>query len=417
MALAACRISRCSLLNLSNYVSFSNTVRDSTAIAQIMLKRKETAQVRHFVSQFHIIDTTWSCILLSGKRFAQFSTQIETPVCHPDSNLPSASLHLKQENAVLPIIQMEALPEVLEGAPPLSPLEEITENEAAQIEIDIPIPPESFSLRDYVDRSETLQKLVLLGVDLSKIERRPNVANFLLRLDFEKDVSKVLFFLKDVGLEDNQLGQFLTKNPFILSEDLDNLQKRVAYLRIKKFSKEAISSIVARAPYWLNFSVERLDNRLGFFQKELGLNAENTRDLITRFPRMVTGSLEPIRENLKVFEIELGFRKNEIQHIALRVPKILTNHKNRLTETFDYVHNTMGIPHHMIAKFPQVFNTKHLRLKERHQFLTFLGRATYDPSQPNYVSLDRLASLPDNLFCEEVAKATVEELETFLKTL
>lgn len=63
-------------------------------------------------------------------------------------------------------------------------------------------------------------------MDLSKLEKRPKVGTFLLKLDFEKDISKILFFLKDVGVEDSQLGPLLTKNPFILSEDLDNLQKR-----------------------------------------------------------------------------------------------------------------------------------------------------------------------------------------------
>lgn len=37
-----------------------------------------------------------------------------------------------------------------------------------------------------------------------------------------------------------------------------------------------------------------------------------------------------------------------------RIPKMLTANKRKLTETFDYVHNVMRIPHHLIVKFPQV---------------------------------------------------------------
>ncbi|XP_053323621.1 transcription termination factor 3, mitochondrial [Spea bombifrons] len=414
MTLAVCRIGRrCRLLNLTNCVSFSNTLKDSKEVSQILLRRTEIAGTRQLACPTGAIDVTRSCILLPGGRTARYSTT----VAQPHSDLPSVTSDQQQEKAVILNTDIEADLQDLESLPPLSPLEEISENEAVQIDADPPISPASFSLKDYVDRSETLQKLVNLGVDLSKIEKRPNVANVLLRLDFEKDVSKILLFLKDVGLEDHQLGPYLTKNPFILSEDLENLQTRVAYLSRKKFGKEAITRMVSRAPYLLNFSVERLDNRLGFFQKELGLSAEKTRDLVTRFPRMVTGSLEPVRENLKVCEIELGFRKNEIQHIALRVPKLLTSNKKKLTETFDYVHNKMGIPHHIIIKFPQVFNTNLLRLKERHQYLTFLGRAVYDPTQPNYVSLDKIASLPNDCFCDEVAKTSVQEFEHFLKTL
>lgn len=51
--------------------------------------------------------------------------------------------------------------------------------------------------------------------------------------------------------------------------------QRVNYLKSKKFSPEAVASMVSRAPYLLNFSVKRLDNRLGFFQQQLSLSALN----------------------------------------------------------------------------------------------------------------------------------------------
>lgn len=41
-----------------------------------------------------------------------------------------------------------------------------------------------------------------------------------------------------------------------------------------------------------------------------------------------------------------------------RVPKMLTANKRKLTETFDYVHNVMNIPHHLIVRFPQVRSTQ-----------------------------------------------------------
>ncbi|EPY75463.1 mTERF domain-containing protein 1, mitochondrial precursor [Camelus ferus] len=217
----------------------------------------------------------------------------------------------------------------LDDLPPLSPLQPVSEEEAVQIIADPPLPPSSFTLRDYVDHSETLQKLVLLGVDLSKIEKHPDAANLLLRLDFEKDIKQILLFLKDLGIEDNQLGTFFTKNYAIFSEDLENLKTRVAYLQSKNFSKADIAQMVRNAPFLLSFSVERLDNRLGFFQKELELSVK------------------------KVYRLELGFKHNEIQHMITKIPKMLTANKRKLTETFDYVHNVMRVPHHIIVKFPQ----------------------------------------------------------------
>ncbi|XP_032981768.1 transcription termination factor 3, mitochondrial isoform X2 [Rhinolophus ferrumequinum] len=293
----------------------------------------------------------------------------------------------------------------------------ISEEEAVQIIADPPLPPVSFTLRDYVDHSETLQKLVLLGVDLSKIEKHPDAANCLLRMDFEKDIKQILLFLKDLGIEDNQLGPFLTKNYAIFSEDLENLKTRVAYLQSKNFNKADITQMVRNAPFLLNFSVERLDNRLGFFQKELELSVKKIRDLVVRLPRLLTGSLEPVKENMKVYRLELGFKRNEIQHMITKIPKMLTINKRKLTETFDYVHNVMSIPHHIIVRFPQVFNTRLFKVKERHMFLAYLGRAQYDPAKPNYISLDKLVSMPDEVFCEEIAKASVQDFEKFLKTL
>ncbi|NP_001121256.1 uncharacterized protein LOC100158338 [Xenopus laevis] len=418
MFLVVCQISRrFSLLNTSNFAQFPRGLRHSAALSQRFERKNETVALRQLLGHLYGPErTTWSSVMLLRRHFAHLNTEDDTVVMSSEQNLPSIKLD-PQENQVLPSTNLDALSEDLEGATLQSPLEEITENEAAQIAADLPIPPDSFTLRDYVDQSETLKKLVFLGVDLSKLEKRPNVATLLLKVDFEKDVTPILLFLKDVGVEDDHLGAFLTRNPFILNEDLENLQKRVSYLRKKEFNKEAVARMVAKAPYLLNFSVERLDNRLGFFQRELGLSTEKTRDLIIRLPRLITGSLEPVRENLKVCEIELGFKKNEIQHIATKVPKMLSANKKKLTETFDYVHNIMGIPHHLIVKFPQVFNSKLLKIKERHLFLKFLGRAVYDPTKPNYVSLDKLTSSPDEIFCVEFAKASVQDYEQFLKTL
>lgn len=305
----------------------------------------------------------------------------------------------------------------LEPSAPLSPFDEISEDEAVQLEAEPLLPEASFTLRDYADHSDMLRKLVHLGVDLSKLEQRPHLASTILKLDFEKDVKDKVFFLKDVGVEAHQLGSFVTKNPYILVAGVESLQKRVSYLKSKKFSRESIARMISGAPYLLNFSVERLDNRLGFFQKELALNPRKTRDLVTRLPRLLTGSLEPVKENLKVCRIEFGFETNEIQHMVTQVPKLLTANKKKITQIFDYLHNTMGIPHSLIVKFPQVFNAKLLRIRERHLFLKHLGRSQYDPTHPNYISLDKLVATPDTVFCAEIAKASQQDYEHFQKTL
>ena len=51
----------------------------------------------------------------------------------------------------------------LDAAAELSALEEISDEEAVAICVPSAMPPASTSLRDYVDKSETLTKLVELG--------------------------------------------------------------------------------------------------------------------------------------------------------------------------------------------------------------------------------------------------------------
>lgn len=328
---------------------------------------------------------------------------------HKTSLLPTRDAALTTENSHISLD--------LDPVAQPSALEEISDEEAIGISVPSAIPPASTTLRDYVDKSETLSKLVQLGVNLWKLEQRPNVGSMLLRLNFNTDVTPRLLFLKDIGVEDSRFGYIISHNPFILTESLENLQARVNYLKLKNFSSETVASMVSRAPYLLNFSVNRLDNRLGFYQQQLSLSANNTRNIVARLPRLLCGSLEPVKENLKVCEIELGFKRNEIQNIVLAVPKLLTANKRKLTEIFDFIHNTMKVPHHLITKFPQVLNSKYLRLRERHLFLEYLGKAQYDPTLPNYISLDRLVSLPDETFCTELALATLEDFYLFQKTL
>ncbi|XP_050747793.1 transcription termination factor 3, mitochondrial isoform X3 [Gymnogyps californianus] len=392
MALWARQVSRwCCLLQTARAAEFPRRLSGRSSPAQgcrgfaplALLPSRNDVLPWRLQAYRHV--TVGSCSPPGSAKEGSFSS--------PESNLPSP---VKQEQAkaeTLPDLNAKILYEDWDDIPPSSALEEISEEEAVQIIAEPLLPLQSSTLRDYVDHSETLAKLVHLGVDLSQVEKRQKAGQLLLTLDFEKDIRKILLFLKDVGVEDNQLGPFLTKNPYILAEDLEVLETRVAYLKSKKFGKAEIAQMVSRAPYLLLFSVERLDNRLGFFKNELGLSVK------------------------KVCQIELGFQRNEIQQIVFKTPKILTASKKRLKQTFDYLHNIMGIPHHMLTRFPQVFNSKLLRIKERHMFLTFLGRAQYDPAQPSYISLDQLVSLPDEVFCTEIAKASIQDFEKFLKTL
>lgn len=84
---------------------------------------------------------------------------------------------------------------------------------------------------------------------------------------------------------------------------------------------------------------------------------------------------------------------------------------------FDYLHNVIGISHELIVAWPSVLQTRLHLLQARHRFLLHVGRAQYDPTKENYVSLKALVSGKDSEFCRLVAKVPTVELNNFLKTI
>lgn len=94
--------------------------------------------------------------------------------------------------------------------------------------------PKTFNLAAYANRLPTIQKLIDLGkfhylysfhsfiatghstyfcpglgVDLSRLERKRHVAEYILKLDFEKHCKDKIRFLVDVGVHPDNLGTFL----------------------------------------------------------------------------------------------------------------------------------------------------------------------------------------------------------------
>lgn len=112
--------------------------------------------------------------------------------------------------------------------------------------------PETFNFAPYVNKSETLSNLVKLGVDLHKLEKKYGVLETICKLDFERDMKAHLTFLSDY-VETSNLGYFLTKNPMIFKEPLDDLDTRINYLESKNFTMPMIQRIISTNPYWLNY--------------------------------------------------------------------------------------------------------------------------------------------------------------------
>uniref|UniRef100_A0A1B0FJM0 Transcription termination factor 3, mitochondrial n=1 Tax=Glossina morsitans morsitans TaxID=37546 RepID=A0A1B0FJM0_GLOMM len=274
----------------------------------------------------------------------------------------------------------------------------------------------TYNLAAYVNKSDTLQQFLKLGVDLNHIERKKGLPEFVLRLRFEEDVSPYLLFLKDQNVPAERLGEFITKNPLIFKVHLDDLQTRVNYLNAKKFSKAQIERILTSNPYWLMFSTRRIDRRLEFFQKEFRLAGADVRFLASKLPKLITYNMDHIQKATFCIREEMGFDKDEIKCLLLAKPRLWILKSDDLVERFAYAHQEMNLSHQFILKVPEILTSREFRLRERHEFLKMLGRAQYDPERDLYISPKSLVEGNNYYFVRNIARSDMETFELFLKT-
>ncbi|XP_015601062.1 transcription termination factor 3, mitochondrial [Cephus cinctus] len=301
----------------------------------------------------------------------------------------------------------------LEHTKPAHPLDECTED----VSHIAPYLAPTFNFAAYADKSTTLQELIKLGVDLHKLDDKPMVQRFLLRLDFEKDMKPYIQFLHDCGVSADTIGKFLTINPMIFKEDMDNLHTRIRYLRAHNFNLSNVQRIVSTNPFWLMFNTKRMDTRLAFFQTQFSLTGPEVRTLTVRAPKLITFNLSNVKEAEFGIREEMGFNKDETKSIILMKPRLLMMSRERTVASFEYVHNVMGISHQILSQQPHILLCRKTRIEMRHKFLANLRRAQYDPEKPLYVSPKALVTGTDAEFCQDVAQVPVELFNTFQKTL
>lgn len=182
----------------------------------------------------------------------------------------------------------------------------------------------TYNLAAYVHKSETLQKLISIGVNLYKLECKGH-GEFIASLDFERDIQPyILLLCKDIGLDSADLGFIFTKNIFILKQSLDDIRTRVNYLQLKKFTQENIVHIIKRNPTWLNYSTQAIDKRLGHFQNIFKLTGNEVRLLTLERPQLITSDLEVVKHALFTIREEFGFENvNDLKKIILKYPILL----------------------------------------------------------------------------------------------
>ncbi|XP_068239939.1 transcription termination factor 3, mitochondrial [Palaemon carinicauda] len=274
----------------------------------------------------------------------------------------------------------------------------------------------TFNFAAYANKSHTLQELIKLGVNLTKWEKDQEISSYLLRLEFE-DMKPHIIYLNDVGVSADDLGRWLSLNPYIFKESIGDLQVRFNYLLSKKFDRLQIARIISRNPKWLLHSTVEIDSKLGFFQHTFKLSNREVRLLATKQPKLITHNLELVKvRNFSILE-EMGFTFEEMKSLLLSKPKLWLAHGVSLMRRFDYIHNEMGLAHSHIVEFPNILTHRDFKIKQRHKYLKLIGRDQFDPSKPNYISPDSFVAGDDIAFCTNVAKSPVIEFNNFLKTL
>ncbi|XP_053625623.1 transcription termination factor 3, mitochondrial [Plodia interpunctella] len=273
----------------------------------------------------------------------------------------------------------------------------------------------TFNLAAYVNNSQILQNFINLNVNLSKIEKKPFIAEKLLKLNFDAIKNHILFIKDHAGIDN--IGSFITVNPMIFFEPLEDLKVRINYLQSKRFHDDQINRIITKNPFWIMFSTKRIDRRLGHFQDKFKLTGSELRMLASKQPKLITYNLHHVKTNSFVIKEEMGFEDNEIKCLLLDKPKLWMIDQKSLLHRFNYIHNTIKIPHTQILNNPGILLCRNFRIKQRHLFLEKLGRAQYDPKKENYVPIIALAENTDIEFCKAFAKCSVSDFNTFLKTL
>lgn len=277
------------------------------------------------------------------------------------------------------------------------------------------LPP--YNIAAYLKKSNTLQELAKLGVNLYKIEKTKGAPDVILRLDFERDIKKYIQFLHDLGVSVDRFGELISKNPFLFKEDIENLWIRINYLKSKHFSQEDICRIVVKNPPLLSFHAKDIDSRLGYFQGKFRLEGSDVRLLTVKMPKIITYDLDHIEKSYFSIKEELGFTTEEIKALVLRKPKIFTLSRHHLIERFCYLHTTLGLDHKQLVTQPGILLCRLSRVRERHEFLKHLDRAQYDCDKPGYISPISLVSFSDSEFCSQICKVSTTTYNKFLKTL
>ncbi|CAH8573464.1 unnamed protein product [Schistosoma turkestanicum] len=278
------------------------------------------------------------------------------------------------------------------------------------------MPPSSANLAAYVPNCPTLSQLVKLGVDLSKIEAIPGVANMLVKLDFH-DIEPVLWRLSDFGFKVEQIARIITAFPKILKLPLCEISARLAYFTDRKVSSTDVVTMINQIPKVLEKPSIEIDKNLGQIKSLINLKNSEVVEVITKEPKIIVHSLPKIRDIFVVLSKMMGFPQSVIHKLVLTSPKILITEREHLSDNFNTMHWHLNLPVDLIQLWPEALSaTPHL-LRQRCTFLVRRKLFQPDPTKPLYTPLSSIVLQEDYEFCQKYGFTTEEDYDNFLRTL
>uniref|UniRef100_T1JPG1 Transcription termination factor 3, mitochondrial n=1 Tax=Strigamia maritima TaxID=126957 RepID=T1JPG1_STRMM len=259
--------------------------------------------------------------------------------------------------------------------------------------------------------SELLQQFVKIGVDLNRWDTMKDVSEIILSKDFNRDVKPHIDFLIENELPADQVGYFLTKNPYILVFTLENLKRRIDFYKSKNFSSHDIGRMICKAVFLLNIKTSVVDVRFKKFQDEIKLSDDEIRDVITRQPKLITFDFFKIKISHQTLVNEFQLAPKEIKMLFVSKPKLWLTDEDSIRNRLDYVHRHMGISKADIARSPEILLRRKFIIKQRHLFLKSINRADYNWPNENSVNLKDFIWCNDRDFCKTVAKTSVRDAD------
>ncbi|KAM7542520.1 hypothetical protein Aperf_G00000011552 [Anoplocephala perfoliata] len=295
----------------------------------------------------------------------------------------------------------------------------ILQNWLATLDVDRHYPslPEAGNLAALVPLNDCLRKLVNLGVDLSKIESQPGVANLLVKTDFETSISPKLWLLTDFGFDLSQVARVFTYIPkTIVKSSAEEIASRLKYFTDREFDTGVTVGMISDQPSILAMASCEVDKTLAILMRTFDLR-DQVRHVAGGAPKCIVQPIKSTKDVFVALTKMLGFSIAITREMLMDFPRIILSSNRVLSCNTFHLHRRLELPFELIALYPRALCAPPRILAERTNFLKFCSRFQPDGSKPLYTSLDAIIEGTDEEFCKLFADGNEKLFNDYLRTI